>query len=134
MSGRSIQWLDPALLASVLLGISLWRARRALGGLLNLPVSLEAVMIGAFCVGAWRAILVTVGVYHEVRARPVRDYTFRCAIALNACTAAVGIVEALLKRYATLWQTLGIFWVVSLALLGSARVLVWWTQRVKVDG
>ncbi len=134
MSGSWIQWLDPALLASVLLGISLQQAHGAVGGLLNLRVSLGSLTIGAFCVGVWRSILVTVGVYHEVRARPVRDYVFRCAIALNACTAAVGIVEALLKRYATLWQTLGIFWVVSLALLGSARVLVWWTQRVKVDG
>lgn len=91
---------------------------------LALRVSLRNVLLGALCIGTWRMILVSVGVYSPLRTRSLPDYLFRCIIALNSCTAVVGLVEVVLRKHQNVWHSVEVFWLVAVVLMGLLRALL----------
>ncbi len=94
------------------------------GEFLGLRVSLRNMLIGGLCISTWRTILMSVGVYSPLRTRSVPDYLFRCVIALNSCTAVVGLVEVVLRKRQNVWHLVEIFWLVAFLLMGSVRSLL----------
>ena len=91
---------------------------------LELRVSLRNVLVAGLCVSTWRTILLSVGVYSPVRTRSISDYLFRCIIALNSCTAVVGLVEVVLRKQTNVWHTVEVFWLVAFSLMTSVRALL----------
>lgn len=91
---------------------------------LGLRVSFRNVLIGGLCISTWRMILLSVGVYSPLRTRSIPDYLFRCIIALNSCTAVVGLVEVVLRKQQNVWHAIEVFWLVAVLLMGSVRVLL----------
>jgi exopolysaccharide biosynthesis polyprenyl glycosylphosphotransferase len=88
---------------------------------LALRVSLRNVLIGALCISTWRMILMSVGVYSPPRQRSLPDYLFRCIIALNSCTAVVGLIEVVLRKQQQVWRSVEVFWLVAVVLMGAVR-------------
>ena len=92
--------------------------------LLELRVSLRNVLVGGLCISTWRMILISVGVYSPLRTRSLPDYLFRCLIALNCCTAVVGLIEVVLRKQQDVWHSLEIFWLVGIVLMIAVRLLL----------
>lgn len=128
LSGKMCQALDLVLLGGVFLGLVAIKYRGHTGGtfrdLLQLRVSLRNIVIAGFCLGTWRVVLMTVGVYSPQRTGSVQGYLFRCMIGLNSCTGVVGLIEVVLGAGASVWQLVGYFWLLSFAALALARGLL----------
>jgi exopolysaccharide biosynthesis polyprenyl glycosylphosphotransferase len=128
LSSRVCQAVDLILLGGVFLGIVVVPYLSSPGGsfaeLLGLRVSLQNIVIGVSCISTWRVILMTISLYSKVRTRSVKDYVFRFFIGLNACTALVGVIEVVLVGTTDVWNVVAVFWVASLALLTTSRVIL----------
>jgi len=96
----------------------------SLAGVLQFRVSLRNVFVSAMCLSTWRMILMSVGVYSPTRTRSLTDYLFRCLIALNSCTAVVGLIEVILRPGVDAWHTVEVFWLVAFAMTGSFRLVL----------
>jgi exopolysaccharide biosynthesis polyprenyl glycosylphosphotransferase len=66
----------------------------------------------------------SVGVYSPMRTRSLTNYLFRCVIALNSCTAVVGLIEVILRPGRDAWHTVEVFWVVALVVTVALRALL----------
>ncbi len=89
--------------------------------ILQLRFSLRNVLIGGLCLSTWRTILVSVGVYSAPRTRSVPAYLLRCLVAINSCTAVVGLVEVVLRKPQNVWHSVGIFWLSAFVLMSLVR-------------
>lgn len=112
LAGRACQAGDLILLSAAVLGIV---------NIHHLHISARNVLIAAMCISTWRVILVSVGVY-SIKPRSTADYIFRYLIALNSCTAVVGLIDVLLPPTRDVWHTVGIFWLLALALTAALRI------------
>ncbi len=92
--------------------------------LLQLKVTLGQIVVAVFCVSTWRIVLMTVGVYSPRRTSSVQDYVFRCVIGLNSCAGVVGLIEVVLGRRDVVWHVVGLFWLMSLLLMVTARAML----------
>ena len=91
---------------------------------LGLRLSLRNMLVGGLCLCTWRMILASVGVYSPLRTRSIPNYLFRCVIALNSCTAVVGLVEVVLRKQQNVWHSIEIFWLVALVAMSCVRVVL----------
>jgi hypothetical protein len=112
LAGRACQAGDLILLSTAVLGIVDFH---------HLHISARNVLVTAMCISTWRVILVSVGVY-PIKARSTANYIFRYLIALNSCTAVVGLIDVLLHSARDVWHTVGIFWLSALALTAALRI------------
>ena len=128
LSGSPCQAADLVILSGAFLYIVVLPFLHARDGsfaeFLQLRVSLRNVLIGALCISTWRVILMSVGVYSPLRTRSIPDYLFRCIIALNSCTAVVGLVEVVLRKQQNVWHAVEVFWLVAFVLMSSVRLLL----------
>jgi len=122
VSGRVCQVADMVILGGVFfVVVTLPAFNRHRGALLHIGISLRNVLIGAMCLGTWRMILISVGVYSPSRTQSVSHYFFRCFIGLNCCTAVVGLVEVVLRTGVDTWRVIGIYWVACLVAMAMVR-------------
>ena len=128
VSGRLCQALDLILLGGVVLGLVLLplfgHDHGTLAKLFQLKVSLRNVVIAVFCVSTWRVVLISIGVYSPARTTSIQNYIFRCVIGLNSCACVVGLIEVVLGGRVLVWHMVELFWVLSLALMAVARILL----------
>ncbi len=113
LSGRVCQAGDLILLSAAVLGIV---------DLRHLHLSARNILVSAMCLGTWRVILISVGVYPATQTRSIGDYLFRCLIALNSCTAVVGLIDVVLRPSRDVWHTIAVFWLLALAMTAALRV------------
>ncbi len=127
VKSRICQAGDLILLGGAYLGIVILPAfahggHETLAQFLQLRVSLRNIIVAGMCVSTWRVILMSIGVYSPARTRSLLDYVLRCVIALNSCTAVVGLIEVVFGQRAVLWHVVDVFWVVCLGLTAGLRV------------
>ncbi len=128
LSGNLCQASDLVILSAAFLYIVVLPFLAAQNGsfteFLALRVSLRNVLIGGLCISTWRMILISVGVYSPLRTRSIPDYLFRCVIALNSCTAVVGLVEVVLRKQQNVWHAVEVFWLVAVVMMCFVRAML----------
>lgn len=132
VSGRLCQAADLILLGATFLGVLLLPAFGSgnnLRQLLQLRISISNVLVAVLCLSTWRVILVSLGVYSPLRTRSMALYLFRFLIALNSCTAVVGLIEIVLHKGPDVWRSVQLFWLASLLLLTGVRGILVLTHR-----
>jgi hypothetical protein len=138
LSGRFCQGTDLVLLAGAFLVVVmlpfLGHHSGGFGEFLKARVSLRNVVIAVFCVGTWRVILVSIGVYSSRHMRSFNEYLFRCIIGLNSCAAVVGLIEVVLGARAGVWRMIEVFWVVGLLSTAVLRLALVGFERVRGGG
>jgi FlaA1/EpsC-like NDP-sugar epimerase len=126
-SGTACQIGDVVLFAGTFVGmfaLPYFHAHGTLSGFLQMREMTRNTLVTLMCLGTWHVLLVVIGVYSIRLARSIPEYTFRCLIALNCCAAVVGLIEVELRRQSSVWQTVGIFWIVSAGLFILLRALL----------
>jgi len=126
-SGTACQIGDVVLFAGTFVGLfalPYFRAHGTLSGFLQMREAMRNILVALMCLGTWHVLLVVIGVYSIRLARSIPEYTFRCLIALNCCAAVVGLIEVELRRQSSVWQMVGIFWIVSGGLFVLLRALL----------
>ena len=128
LSGWVCQAADLILLGGAVFGVAvLPYLRHSHGGLaafLQLRASVRNVVVAAMCLGTWRVILMSVGVYAPMRSRSLTEYLFRCAIGLNSCAGVAGLIEVILHPGRDVWHIVETFWIVALCLTASLRIVL----------
>ena len=123
MSGTACQVGDMVSLGLAGLGMAAgWRPMAAL--------TVRNLILAILCLGTWRMILFSVGMYDATRVRSPLDYGFRCLIALNSAAAVVGLVKVVLHQRAGVWHALLVFWTIGFLLMSLTRGLLLLQIRV----
>jgi len=138
LSSRFCQAMDLILLAVAFLAVVMLpffeHHSGSFGEFLKVRLSLRNVIIAVFCVGTWRVILSSIGIYSLVPTRSFNEYLFRCVIALNSCTAVIGLIEVVLGERAGVWRMIEVFWVVGLLSTAVLRLALVGFERVRGGG
>ena len=132
LTGRTCQASDLVILVAVFsMGVLLagHPHLRGLKDLLSLVIPMDSVLLALLCLGTWRIIFWSTGVYSHRRTRSAGDYLLRWIIALNSSTLVVGLVILVMRLPLELWRSVGLFWLASLLCMVLARGVLLLLQR-----
>ena len=91
---------------------------------LLLRISIRNLIVANLCFWSWHLILVVTGVYAMHRTRSMTSLAVKVIVALTACTGLVGVVLLLHGEVQHFARSIGVFWLVSLALMLMLRVIM----------